>query len=298
MIEHSFMTCKTALSPSKLPGLRYSLNPYLGCEHGCIYCYSKSVFRNRQLALNWGKFVKAKQNIPEVLAKELKRRPKGVIGLSTVTDPYQPIEAKLRLTRRCLEILSDHDFPVSIQTKSNLVLRDADLIGPGKFDVGVTITTMDRDLASKIEPRSPSPDARAQVLEEFASRGVETWLFLGPIIPKINDSKESLEQVVEVAKRTGGKLMYDKLNLRRWVLESIAPFIEGERPGFIKRLPALLSLKSDWWREISSMVKNLCDERSVRCEPAFPTNFGGAAGGDRTHDLSLSCQVTRRSLHR
>lgn len=271
MIEYSFMTCKTGLSPSKLPGLRYSLNPYLGCEHGCIYCYSRSVFRDKRLALNWGKFVKAKQNIIEVLAKELKRRPKGVIGLSTVTDPYQPMEAKLRLTRKCLEILSDHDFPVSIQTKSNLVLRDADLIKPGKFDIGVTITTMDRDLASKIEPRSPKPDARTQVLEEFASRGVETWLFLGPIIPKINDSKENLEQVIEVAKKTKSKLMYDKLNLRRWVLESIAPFIEGERPGFVEQLPALLSLKSDWWLEISSTVKALCAERSVRCEPAFPT---------------------------
>jgi len=229
------------------------------------------VFRNRQVALDWGKFVKAKQNIPKVLAEELKRKPKGTIGLSTVTDPYQPLESKLQLTRKCLEVLSAHDFPVSIQTKSNLVLRDVDLIEPGKFDVGVTITTMDEDLAGKIEPRSSSPDARAQVLEEFASRGLETWLFLGPIIPEINDSRGSLEQVIEVAKKTGSKLMYDKLNLRPWVLESITPFIEGERPGLIRRLPTLLNLKSDWWREVSSMVKTLCAERSVRCEPAFPT---------------------------
>jgi len=229
------------------------------------------VFRNRQVALDWGKFVKAKQNIPKVLAEELKRKPKGTIGLSTVTDPYQPLESKLQLTRKCLEVLSAHDFPVSIQTKSNLVLRDVDLIKPGKFDVGVTITTMDEDLTGKIEPRSSSPDARAQVLEEFASRGLETWLFLGPIIPEINDSRGSLEQVVKVAKKSGSKLMYDKLNLRPWVLESITPFIEGERPGLIGRLPTLLNLKSDWWREISSMVKTLCAERSVRCEPAFPT---------------------------
>ncbi|MDI6820239.1 MAG: radical SAM protein [Candidatus Hodarchaeaceae archaeon] len=270
-IKYLPITCRTALSQSRLPGLRYSLNPYLGCEHGCIYCYSRSIFRDRQLALNWGKFVKAKQNIQEVLTQELKRKPKGTIGLSTVTDPYQPLESKLQLTRKCLEILSAHDFPVSIQTKSNLVLRDVDLIEPGKFDVGVTITTMDEDLTSKIEPRSPRPDARTQVLEEFASRGVETWLFLGPIIPEVNDCKESLEQVVEVAKKTGSKLMYDKLNLRRWVLESIAPFIEGERPGLVEQLPALLNLKSGWWLEISSMVKTLCAGQSVRCEPAFPT---------------------------
>ena len=271
MVKYSQMICRTALSQSRLPSLRYSLNPYMGCEHGCVYCYSKSIFRDRQLALNWGKFVKSKQNIPEVLERELEHKPKGTIGLSTVTDPYQPLESKLQLTRKCLEILSARDFPVSIQTKSGLILRDADLIGPGKFDVGVTITTMDQELAGKIEPRSSRPDARAQVLEEFASRGLETWLFLGPIIPEITDSRESLEKVVEVARKTGSKLMYDKLNLRPLVMESVKPFIEVERPGLIERLPKLLNLESDWWRETSSTVKTLCAERSVRFEPAFPT---------------------------
>lgn len=271
MVEYSQVLCRTALSPSRLPGLRYSLNPYTGCEHGCIYCYSRSVFRDRQLAQDWGKFVRIKNNVSEVLEGELKHKPKGTIGLSTVTDPYQPLESKTKLTRKCLEILSAHDFPVSIQTKSDLILRDVDLIKPGKCDVGVTITTMDRELARKIEPRASSPDARAKVLEEFASRGVQTWIFLGPIIPEINDSKQSLEQVIEVAERTGSKILYDRLNLRPGVLESAKPFIERERPGLAERLPALLNSKSDWWRETSSMVKNLCSRHSVRCEPAFPT---------------------------
>lgn len=270
-VEYSSITCRTALSPSKLPGLKYSLNPYVGCEHGCIYCYSRSIFRDRELALHWGEFVRAKQNIPELLSRELERKPKGVIGLSTITDPYQPLEAKLGLTRRCLEVLSRHEFPVSIQTKSDLVLRDADLVKPGRFDVGVTITTMDEDLARKIEPKSPSPDARAQVVEEFASRGVETWVFLGPIIPEINDDASSIERVIEVARRSGSKLMYDKLNLRAWVLESIAPFLEKERPGLVDRLPSLLAAGSDYWRRISSLIEGLCAERAIRCEPAFPS---------------------------
>ena len=270
MTEYSSMNCKTALSPSKLPGLRYSLNPYLGCERGCLYCYSKAIFRDFDMALNWGKFVKAKQNIAEVLTQEVKRKPRGVVGVSTVTDPYQPIESKTLLTRKCLEILAKHDFQTSIQTKSILVLRDIDILKPKKFDVGVTITTMDRDLAKKLEPKSSPPDARAHVLEELAPRGFETWVFFGPIIPEINDSKESIAQVVEVARKTKSKLLYDRLNLKQWVLESLAPFLEQEKPGLAQRLPAILSAKSDYWRKISSMIDALCGERSVRCEPAFP----------------------------
>ena len=270
-VEYSSINCKTALSLSKLPGLSYSLNPYRGCRHACVYCYSPSVLGDRQLAMNWGKVVQPKQNIVEVLAREIKRRPKGTVGVSTVCDPYQPLEAELELTRKCIELLSQRGFSVSIQTKSSLVLRDIELVVPEKFDMGVTITTMDRELSSELEPKASPPSARAQVLEEFASRGVETWLFLGPIIPEINDGEEDLRQVIEVARRTHSKLIYDKLNLKRWVLERMAPKLEKIRPGLAKQLPTLVSAKSKRWREIRSKVESICSELGVRCEPAFPS---------------------------
>jgi DNA repair photolyase len=224
------------------------------------------------MAANWGKFVKAKQNIAEILSNEIKRKPRGIVGVSTVTDPYQPMESKMQLTRKCLEILAKNNFPTSIQTKSILVLRDIDIMKLKKIDVGVTITTMDRDLAKKLEPRSSPPDARSHVLEELAPRGFETWIFLGPIIPEINDDKESITQIIEVAKKTKSKLIYDRLNLKQWVLESMTPFLEEEKPGLAQRLPAVLSAKSNYWRTISSMVEDLCKERSVICEPAFPSS--------------------------
>ncbi len=267
-VEYSNMNCKTALSPSKLPGLRYSLNPYLGCEHGCVYCYSPSTLRDEWMGSNWGKFVRAKENIVEVLAREVKRKPKGTVGVSTICDPYQSLEAKLELTRKCIELLSRHGFPVSIQTKSSLVLRDVDLIVPKKFDVGVTITTMDRELAGKIEPRASPPETRAQALEEFSSRGVETWLFLGPIIPQLNNGEDSLKHVIEVAHRTRSKLIYDKLNLKRWVLDRLAPVFE-ERPELARRLPDLIREQSESWRKVCSRVESICRELGVGCEPAF-----------------------------
>ena len=269
-VEYSSIKCRTALPPSGLPGLDYSLNPYLGCEHGCFYCYSPSTLRDEWMGLNWGKFVRAKSNIAEVLRSEVRRRPRGTVGVSTVCDPYQPLEAKFELTRKCIEILSKYGFPVSIQTKSSLVLRDADLIVPEKFDVGVTITTMDRKLVGKIEPRASPPDARAQVLDEFSSRGVETWIFLGPIIPEVNDDGDSIRRVVEIARRTKSKLLYDKLNVRRWVLERMAPVIELEKPGLAGQLSSLVNVNSEWWRKTRSTVESICKELGVRYEAAFP----------------------------
>jgi len=269
-VEYTFISCRTSLSPSGLPGLTYSLNPYVGCEHGCAYCYSPSVLRDRQLAESWGNAVRVKQNIAEVLAWEVNHKNKGVVGVSTVTDPYQPIEKTLELTRKCIEVLSQHDFPVSIQTKSALVLRDSDLIVPKKFDVGVTITTMDRELAALIEPKASPPDARAQVVEEFSSRGVDTWIFLGPIIPEVNDEGEGLRSVIEIAARTRSKVLYDQLNLKPWVMERLGPALEKLKPGLVERMTTTVFEGHHWWNNTSSIIRSICGELGVKCEAAFP----------------------------
>ena len=127
------LSCKAALSRSGLPGFDYALNPYRGCQHGCIYCYSPETLREKRVCYSpetlrekreWGSFVEVKRNIPGVLAKELRRLKKGVVGIGTVTDAYQPVEERYGVTRRCLEQLLRRDFPICIQTKSSLVERD------------------------------------------------------------------------------------------------------------------------------------------------------------------------------
>ncbi len=261
--------CNAALSKSRLPDLVYSLNPYFGCEHACIYCYSPSVFRNEAVARNWGSFVKAKKNIAEVLAKELQRYNSGVVGVSTVTDPYQPAESKFSLTRQCLEILSRKDFPVSIQTKSNLVLRDLDIIKPNKAEVGVTLTSLVDEIARKIEPYASTPDSRVQVLEEFSSRGIKTWIFLGPIIPEVNDDNENIKKILEIAEKTKSRVLYDKLNLKHWVLERMAPVLEQFSQGLTRRMPELVEVGSVWWKTISSRMEKQSRELSINIEPAF-----------------------------
>jgi DNA repair photolyase len=218
---------------------------------------------------NWGKVIRAKVNVAEVLKLEVKKKKKGVVGVSTVCDPYMPLEAELGLTRKCLEILSLNEFCVSIQTKSDLVLRDKDLITPQGFDVGVTLTTMDAELARKLEPGASTPEARTKVLEEFSSRGVKTWIFLGPIIPEINDDEKNLKQIIEVARRTKSELIYDKLNLKVGVLDKLSPVLERIQHGLTKRLPDLLSKNSDWWRKTRADVESICEKLEVKCAPAF-----------------------------
>lgn len=270
LVIYSYITCKSAISHSNLPGLDYSLNPYFGCEHGCIYCYSPSVFYDDKVAKDWGRFVKAKINIVEILSNQLKRLPKGTVGISTVTDPYQPLEAKLQLTRKCIELLSTYKFPVSIQTKSPLILRDKDLIKSERFEVGFTITTLNDDLAKKLQPRAPLPSSLVQIIEEFSNEGINTWIFLGPIIPKINDDEDNLLQIIDLAKKTKSEIIYDKLNLRPWILDSMASFLDKERPGLRDSLPSLTAKNSDYWHELKVKLKNACLKRGVLCKAAFP----------------------------
>ncbi|MEF8879669.1 MAG: radical SAM protein [Candidatus Thermoplasmatota archaeon] len=226
MVKISEIKCKTALSESKLPGLKYSLNPYTGCEHSCIYCYVPNVthvYRNR-----WGNFVKIKKNIPVVLSKELRKKTRGRVGVSTVTDPYQPIEKKQRITRYCLEQLLMHDFPVCIQTKSKLVNRDKDLIA--KFndaELMISIGTLYDDERQILEPFSSTIQERIQILKHFSDTTITTSIFFGPIYPTIKPSEIS-KIVNRFKKYDVSKIMIDKFNLKPGIWENIKDKVKEE----------------------------------------------------------------------
>ncbi len=137
--------CKSILSKSGITD--YSLNCYTGCEHGCLYCYARFMRKYTGHKEPWRKFVDIKINAPLVLEKEIKRKPKGEVFISSVCNPYQPLEKKYQLTRKCLKILVENGFPITILTKSSLVKRDFDILKNYlQIDLGLTITTMDENL--------------------------------------------------------------------------------------------------------------------------------------------------------
>jgi DNA repair photolyase len=143
----------------------YAVNPYTGCEHACTYCYARFMKRFSGHKEPWGEFVDVKINAPELLRVEVGRKKKGSVWVSGVCDPYQPLEAKYGLARRCLEVLAQNDWPVVVQTRSPLVLRDADILKTApKAEVGFSVTTLDDDIRELFEPKAPSTVCTKPVL--------------------------------------------------------------------------------------------------------------------------------------
>jgi len=181
------ITVKSALVRSKIPGVEYVINPYLGCAHGCRYCYAVFMrkYARHHRADPWGSFVEVKVNIAEVLRRELAKKKKpGRVMLASVCDPYQPVEARYRLTRQCLEALIGHSWGVSILTKSPLVTRDLDLLKDAPdVSVGFSIGTDDERVRAILEPQAPPIAARIEALRQLHEAGVRTWVFVAPILP-------------------------------------------------------------------------------------------------------------------
>jgi len=205
--------CKSALSPSRLPGLDWALNPYRGCSHSCIYCYAQDVTRFEP-SRAWGEIIEVRSNIVQVLAKELRRKREGVVGVGTVTDPYQPAEARLELTRGCLRLLRSSATEASVLTKSALVLRDLDILeGWAGVEVGLSVATVDEGISAVLEPGAPAPRERMAALERLSSSGVRTYLMAAPIMPGLSDDRGLLGELVSQASGAGvRRIIWDMYN--------------------------------------------------------------------------------------
>ncbi len=235
---------KSVLTKSGIPGADYCINPYVGCFHGCRYCYATFMKRFTGHTEPWGSFVDVKINAPEVLEKQLKRAEKGSIIISSVTDAYQPIEARYKLTRRCLEVLLQRQFSVDILTKSPLVLRDMELIRKFKdITVGITITTDDEKIRKIFEPNAPSISARINTLKRLHENGINTYAFIGPILPmkpealvaRIKPYADSI--IIDRMNYTSKTIrIYRQLKLERWLDDGfIEEIIQRLKKGFVGR---------------------------------------------------------------
>jgi DNA repair photolyase len=198
---------KNVLTKTGIEGYNYCINPYVGCAHGCRYCYASFMKRFTGHMEPWGEFVDVKMNAPEVLRRQLRRARKGSILIGTVTDPYQAVEKHYRVTRGCLEALLEYQFPVNILTRSPLVVRDIDLFRQFEdIAVGLSVTTNWEEIRKTFEPNSPSIQSRIKALGMLRDKGITTYAFIGPMLPL--DPEKLLEMLTSIV----DEVLIDRLN--------------------------------------------------------------------------------------
>ncbi len=242
-------TSRTIITRNNSPDISFSqsINPYKGCEHGCVYCFARPThaYLGFSPGADFESKIFAKPNAAELLRKELSS-PKyvpQVIAIGTNTDPYQPIERKLRIMRSILEVLHEFRHPVGIVTKSALVLRDLDILAPmaemGLAKVALSVTTLDRKLARTMEPRAATPTKRLDAIRQLSEAGVPAGVMFAPCIPALND--EELENILGEAKHAGAlSAGYVLLRLPLEIKDLFREWLEANAPGRAKHVMSLV----------------------------------------------------------
>jgi DNA repair photolyase len=207
----------------------------------------------------WGKFLDIKENAASVLEKELKKAKNGLVLLSSVTDPYQPVEKKYELTREILKTLLKYQFPVSILTKSSLVLRDVDLFKKfHNIEVGVTITTTIDSISKIFEPYSSRASERISTLQSLNDNGIYTYAFIGPILPGFTD----LEQIFKSIERSVNKVMAESLNPNCGSWEEVVSLVQARYPEMFEEFNKNTHDKS-YWITAKNKVTDLCEKHDI-----------------------------------
>ncbi len=260
--------CRAALSKSGLRELVYALNPYVGCQHGCSYCYAPGVIHEER---PWGTFVDVRRNMPTVLAREVRELPPGLVGLGTVTDAYQQVEERLQVTRRCLEVLGRAGWPVSVQTKSHLVVRDIDLLARfEKKDVGMTVTSTDDLLRRQYEPSGSVFKDKLLALSHLHEAGIPTWVYIGPLLPGFTDAGLAPEGLVAALAAAGvGKIYVDRLRYHPGVWEAFGPFLRAAHPQLFPLYDRLRAGDDRAFRDLAGRFGAAAERLGLACQIDF-----------------------------
>ncbi|MCS6801314.1 MAG: radical SAM protein [Dehalococcoidia bacterium] len=302
-VQYVERPCKQLINRvSGMPFL-WSANPYRGCVHDCHYCFARATHTFLDLdGSQFGKVVFVKVNAPEVLRDEL-RRPswrRERVSLGTATDPYQPIEGRYRLTRRCLEVFAAERTPVTIVTKGTLIVRDLDVLQGLRDAAGVTvcfsIPTLDRRLWRTLEPGTPPPEQRLRALQQVTQAGIHAGVLLAPIIPGLTTRDDQLAAVMRAAKAHGARFVSGNvLHLRPGVREHFFAYLAREHPGLLPVYRKLYpgAYVSDRFKlQIAAILQRLRDRIGMPHEVAPPVP---AAPPPEPIQLSLFQPTVRRA---
>ena len=258
------VTAKSIITKSNIPGIDFVINPYIGCQHACIYCYAEFMKRfTGHGGETWGEFLDVKQYDWDKI-KPAKYEGKTLL-FSSVTDPYTPLEVKYENTRRVLEKLVGTKASVSILTKSSLVKRDIDLFK--QFDdlqVGISISSLDDEFTRIIEPRASRPKDRIEALRTVSEAEIPTYVFISPIFPKISDWRSIIDATLSFA----DDFRFENLNFRGHNVSRIMDLVNSRFPELseyyhqVRRFPSM-------WNEVEDNIESYCQMKEVQCKIEF-----------------------------
>ena len=247
-VEYREEPCKAALNRVKGMPFAWSLNPYMGCAHRCTFCYVRTFERraDRPSGDEYGRSIRVKVNVAEVLRMELRRRSWKLeaISIGAATDPYQPAEGRYRLTRACLEALRDASNPFHVITRSPMIVRDLDVLAEAasraKVSVSFSVPTLDEDVWRKTEPGTPPPRQRLRALRTLVDAGIDAGVAMAPVLPGISDRPEQLRAVVDAAVDAGATHLWaGVLHLRSGAKEHFLAELARDWPEHVARYRSL-----------------------------------------------------------
>lgn len=258
---------KSILTKSGL-GADFVINPYLGCGHGCKYCYARFMKRFSGHPEPWGEFVDVKINAPELVAQyynteQLKN--KSVI-IGSVCDPYQPIEKKYKLTRKILQKLIPLKPQLDILTKSDLILREFDLLKKFKnLRVAISLSMIDDKKRGLLETDTPKAKERFTALKKLNQEGIKTTLFISPILPELTEWKE----MVKKTKNYVSKYWFENLNFYPSIRDNIYSFLRKIDPKLVQKYKDIYFGKDDYWDKVENEIKDFCQKQGVNYKIYF-----------------------------
>lgn len=257
---------KSIIVKSNLPDGEFVINPYTGCVHGCKYCYARFMKRFTGRKEPWGEFVDVKINASDLIPEDTDKYRGRWIAIGSVTDPYQPLEGKYKITRKILEKLIPLQPRLDLWTKSDLVLRDIDLLQQFKDGViGVSLSFLDDKIRKELEPLAPSTERRINALKELHQAGIRTAAFISPIFPGVTDWRE----LVEKTKSFVDEHWFENLNLYPSIRGNINEFLRKNKPELVDEYKEIYSKDSTYWRGEEEEIKEFCRKNEATCRTYF-----------------------------
>ena len=259
-----FREAKSIITKSNIPSIDFVINPYTGCQHGCIYCYAEFMIRfTGHKGEKWGQFLDIKTFDLD------KIKPQKYVGkrilLSSVTDPYLPLEKKYQNTRKILEKLTGTIAEISILTKSKLVVRDIDLFKQFKnIRVGISINTLDENFSRIIERAASKPMDRLDALKKISEAGISTYVFISPFFPELTDFKAIIEESIDFT----DNYIFENLNFRPNNIPRIMSVIKENHPKLLSKYKDIQK-DPNYWDEVESNIRFYCEHKNLNYKIQF-----------------------------